>query len=168
MKKILLEIIWLPFTTPGAFNTNCGVGQANFNACVYNALFSGSQSFTTIEAFCAPKQTVSQYAWYSCLCDASTMIVSCYQNGCPNDPTSASMATTQLSYCTASKANAPVTASSTIAPAVSGVKTNTVNNAAVTTAAGASASATQSANAKSGASLMGISILVAVSAVLFV
>ncbi|KAI8835983.1 hypothetical protein BJ741DRAFT_606453 [Chytriomyces cf. hyalinus JEL632] len=104
------------------FGATCAGPQSNlitFNQCTSNALYSSDGlKHTTVEDLCQDKLSISQAAYYDCLCTGSKAILVCFANTCSDSPASTSIQNSQVSYCQSAAANplptlrAPVTTSS--------------------------------------------------------
>ncbi|KAJ3070018.1 hypothetical protein HDU99_002785, partial [Rhizoclosmatium hyalinum] len=100
-----------------AYGSNCGSAlQVTFNTCISNQLTSTTgTSYASTETFCAPYQTSSQEAWYTCLCSAATSVVGCFQSSCPGDAGAASALNAKAGYCAAADAYKPKSTTSAAA-----------------------------------------------------
>ncbi|KAJ3246676.1 hypothetical protein HDU78_006426 [Chytriomyces hyalinus] len=134
------------------FGATCAGPQSNlitFNQCTSNALYSSDGiKHTGVEDLCQDKLSISQAAYYDCLCTGSKAILVCFANTCSDSPASTAIQNSQVSYCQSAAANplptlrAPVTTSSMAAgPVLSLPGTSTGVQSGVATVSGASASA---------------------------
>ncbi|KAJ3409176.1 hypothetical protein CcCBS67573_g00202 [Chytriomyces confervae] len=136
------------------FGATCAGPQSNlitFNQCTSNALYSSDGiKHTGVEDLCQDKLSISQAAYYDCLCTGSKAILVCFANTCSDSPASSAIQNSQVSYCQSAAANplptlrAPVTTSSMAAgPVLSlpGTSSGAQSGMTVATVSGGSASA---------------------------
>ncbi|KAJ3237408.1 hypothetical protein HDU81_009506 [Chytriomyces hyalinus] len=135
----------------GAICAGAPSNQITFNQCTANALYSSDGTkHTAVEDLCQSKLSVSQAAYYDCLCTGSKAILVCFANTCSESPASTTIQNAQVSYCQSAAANplptlrAPVTTSSMGGPVLSLPGTSTAgaqSGMTVATVSGASAGA---------------------------
>ncbi|KAJ3025306.1 UNVERIFIED_CONTAM: hypothetical protein HDU68_007272 [Siphonaria sp. JEL0065] len=117
-------------TPANPFSAVCGAtgsaAQLTFTTCVGNALYSTTIGTTvqTVETLCQPTQSDLK-AWYTCLCNASQAIVTCYTNSCSNDTTFTTAKGSASAYCDAAQAPVASKVTGTIGSVVPGVTTTT-------------------------------------------
>ncbi|KAI8621839.1 hypothetical protein BC830DRAFT_1163438 [Chytriomyces sp. MP71] len=129
---------------PNPFGAQCGDAlQVTFETCIRNVLTGpNGSSYTSAETFCQPYQQ-DQLKWYTCLCDKSTNVISCFTSSCPSDAGNmGSAANAKSNYCAAASAYS-TTVSSSSTP-TTGTATTSNNDATTGSTAAAPAQSTSS------------------------